>query len=140
MNDAQRARFDGILERAVEDLPPSVRELLDETPLIAEDRPSDKLLADLSKDFGEPVLPDELCGLHTGTAFTERSVQHSDLPSEIRIFREGILAEAGGWEQPGENSQEVEDAIYEEIRVTILHELGHQFGLDEDDLEDLGYQ
>ncbi len=140
MTEPERARFDAILEEVLEDLPASVRELLDETPLIAEDRPSDKLLKDLSRDFGEPVEADELCGLHTGTAFTERSVQHPDLPSEIRIFREGILAEAGGWEQPGEQSQEVEDAIYEEIRVTILHELGHQFGLGEDDLEDLGYQ
>jgi predicted Zn-dependent protease with MMP-like domain len=95
----------------------------------------------LSKEAGEAIQPDELCGLHTGVAFTERSVTSSgDLPSEIRLFREGILAEAGGWEEPGEDVDAVEDSIYEEIRITLLHEIGHQFGLDEDDLERLGYQ
>lgn len=39
---------------------------------------------------------------------------------------------AGGWERG-------EEAVREEIRVTLLHEIGHHFGLDEDDLADLGY-
>lgn len=141
MTDAERARFDEILERVLDELPESVRAMTDEMPVIVEDVPDPKLLEALSKEAGEAIAPDELCGLHTGIALTERSVQSpGDLPSEIRLFREGILAEAGGWESPGEVAEEVEDSIYEEIRITLLHEIGHQFGLDEDDLERLGYQ
>lgn len=140
MVEAERERFDRLLEEVLEDLPDGVRSLLDEMPVIVEDRPSESLLKELAGD-GEAIGPDELCGLHTGTAFTERSVTISgEMPSEIRLFREGILAEAGGWETKGEDPDAVDDAVYEEIRITLLHEVGHQFGLDEDDLERLGYQ
>lgn len=141
MTDSERDRFDRILEEVMADLPRGILALTEEMPVIVEDRPEQKLLDELSKEAGERIEPDELCGLHTGVAFTERSVTSSgELPSEIRLFREGILAEAGGWEEPDEDAGEVEDSIYEEIRITLLHEIGHQFGLDEDDLERLGYQ
>lgn len=141
MTDSERDRFDAILEAVLEDLPEGIHALTEEMPVIVEDRPEQKLLDELSKEAGETIQPDELCGLHTGVAFTERSVTSpAELPSEIRLFREGILAEAGGWAEPGEDPEEVEDSIYEEIRITLLHEIGHQFGLDEDDLERLGYQ
>jgi len=45
----------------------------------------------------------------------------------------GILELAGGWEAG-------EDVVREEIRITLLHEIGHHFGLDEDDLAGLGYE
>lgn len=141
LTDAQRARFDALLEEVLEDLPAKVRDLLEEMPVIVEDRPSDALLTQLAAEEGEPIAPDELCGLHTGIPFTEKSVGVSgELPSDIRLFRLGIVAEAGGWDQEGEDADEVDDSIYEEIRITLLHEIGHQFGLDEDDLERLGYQ
>ena len=79
-------------------------------------------------------------GLHTGTAVTERSVQdHGVLPDQVHIFREGIAAlaleDAGlDWDDPG-----ADEEIYEEVRITLLHELGHHFGLDEDRLDELGY-
>lgn len=82
-----------------------------------------------------------LCGLHTGVPLTERSVEHSGVsPEDIRIFREGIVNTAGGWKpQPGETADDVDDAVFEEIWVTVLHEIGHHFGLDEADLEALGF-
>lgn len=141
MNRAERDRFDELLERVLEDLPPRVHELLEEIPLIVEDRPSDDLIRLLAREAGEDEaealreMPDALCGLHTGVALTERSVEASaELPDQIQIFRRGIIAMAGGWDGP-----DAEDAIAEEIRITILHEVGHHFGLDEDDLYDLGY-
>jgi predicted Zn-dependent protease with MMP-like domain len=141
VTDAQRHRFDEILERVLEDLPEGIFALTEEMPIIVEDQPDQKLLDELSKEAGETILPDELCGLHTGVAYTEKSVTApADLPSSVHLFRVGILAEAGGWEGPGEDTAEVEEAVYEEIRITLLHEIGHQFGLDEDDLERLGYQ
>ena len=71
-----------------------------------------------------------LCGLHSGTPLTERSLDQLDeLPETIHLYREGILAHADGW-----------DRVREEIRITVLHEIGHHFGLDEDDLAELGYE
>ena len=57
------------------------------------------------------------------------------VPPTIMLFRVGIVAEAGGWDQP-----DALERIREEIRITLLHEIGHQFGLDEDDLARLGYE
>lgn len=128
---AERARFDALLEEVIEALPDHLRAKLEEVPLIVDDRPSAAVL----RDMGLP--PDEmLCGLHSGVPLTERSVEHSGLmPEEIRIYREGIVDLAGGWDQ-----EEADDIVFDEIWVTVLHEMGHHFGLDEKDLEELGYE
>jgi predicted Zn-dependent protease with MMP-like domain len=78
---------------------------------------------------------EELCGLHTGVAITDQSVEDSGrLPTDIHLFRVGIVALAGGW-----GGRDAEERIGDEIRITLLHEIGHHFGLEEDDLADLGY-
>ena len=56
------------------------------------------------------------------------------MPSDIHLFRDGILDLVGGWDVP-----DARQSLEEEIRITLLHEIGHQFGLDEDDLDRLGY-
>jgi len=141
LKDRERQKFDELVEEAIESLPDHIRALLDEVPLVVEDRPSEKLMRELREEgLIEPEVTDEelaedLCGLHTGIALTERSVEEGALlPDEIMLFREGIISMAGGWD-----SDEGEDAIYDEIVVTLLHEIGHHFGLDEGDLEALGY-
>lgn len=127
MNDRDRDRFDELVDHAIGTLPPRYAALLDEIPVIVLDLPTPEMLADLA------MRPDEatnLCGLHTGVAFTERSIEvDGTLPTQVHLFREGILAAAGGWR----------GRLAEEIRITLLHELGHQMGLEEDDLDDLGY-
>ncbi|UCD75089.1 MAG: metallopeptidase family protein [Phycisphaerales bacterium] len=130
MNHSERERFDRLLERVLEDLPRRLHDLLEMAPLIVEDHPAPKLLEELGMD---PTF-ESLCGLHTGTPLTERTVEigHEE-PETIHLFRKGIIEEAGGWD-------EGEDAITEEIRVTLLHEIGHHFGLEEEDLEKLGYE
>lgn len=129
-----------MVEEAIAALPNGVRALLDEVPVIVEDEPSDEVLESFGMTRDEA---DELCGLHTGTAFTERSVEASgDLPSEIMLYRAGIVAEAGGWDVTTDESGASvggADSVREQIRITLLHEIGHQFGLDEDDLDRLGY-
>jgi predicted Zn-dependent protease with MMP-like domain len=143
MSPRHRALFDRMLEQAIADLPEPVAALLDEVPVIAEDRPTRAMLADM--DDADEILadPTSLCGLHTGPMATERGIEASgELPNQIYLFREGIVALAGGW--PPDDASRAErdqalDAIYEEIVVTLLHEIGHQFGLDEDQLRDLGY-
>ena len=139
MRGQERQRFDALLERVLEALPQRLRDLLEQAPLIVEDYPDPKLLAELSMD---PAV-ESLCGLHSGVPLTERSV--SDGPDElvtIHIFREGIIDEAGGWERWQDEDDQWwggEAAIREEIRITVLHEIGHHFGLEEEDLEALGY-
>lgn len=144
MNHRERERFDGLLAEAMETLPEALRHLLDEVPLIVDDRPEPALAKSLAKEWGESWTPEfagEICGLHTGVPLTERSVGHSGvMPTDIRLFREGIINTAGGWEAGEEETDEdVDDAVYEEIWITLLHEMGHHFGLTEEDLEALGY-
>ncbi|GJQ30318.1 MAG: hypothetical protein HBSAPP03_22020 [Phycisphaerae bacterium] len=131
MNVDERARFDALLGEVIEALPPGIHRLLDEVPVIVEDVPDDATLDEMGEDDELGLL-----GLHSGTPFTEQSVEDSaTLPPDIRLYREGIVDHAGGWDQP-----DADGLIREEIRVTLLHEIGHQFGLDEDDLERLGYE
>jgi predicted Zn-dependent protease with MMP-like domain len=136
----RRERFDALLEQVLEALPQRLHELIEHAPIIVEDHPDPKLLIELGMD------PDEesLCGLHTGIPLTEHSVSDApDLPVMIHIFREGIIDEAGGWERWQDEDGRWwggEDAIREEIRITVLHEIGHHFGLEEEDLEALGYE
>jgi len=130
VNTKERKRFDTLLERVLDSLPPRLHELLDQTPLIVEDFPDPKLLAELDMDPEE----ESLCGLHSGIPLTERSVEFGHDPLEtIHLFRRGIIDEAGGWEAGDE-------AVIDEIHITLLHEIGHHFGLEEDDLEALGYE
>lgn len=155
MTDPERDAFDALVEEAIEQLPDHIRDLLEEVPVVVLDRPTPDMLRDLGMDPKDQAEADELCGLHTGTANTERSVERDDLPSNIHLFRVGIIslaldllredtAEAGTaepdltWHGPDANP-DAEDAVFQEIWVTLLHEIGHQFGLDEDDLERLGY-
>jgi len=135
MSPAQRARFDELVEAVIGSLPARLREMLEEIPVIVDDVPSDDVLVSMGLDPADPDIRAELCGLHTGVALTERSVEHPELlPTDIQLYRVGIVDLAGGW-----RGADAEERIAEEIRVTLLHELGHHFGLDEDDLADLGY-
>jgi predicted Zn-dependent protease with MMP-like domain len=129
MTHSLRRRFDEILDQIIEELPDHLYQLLDEVPLIVEDRPSPELLRDMDMDEGSL-----LCGLHWGVPLTERSVEHSaTLPDQMRLFREPIIA-VSRYKRGGS----LRDLI-EQVRITLLHEIGHHFGLDEDDLEALGY-
>ena len=127
MTRTDRERFDILLEAILETLPPRLHKLLDEAPLIVEDRPSPDLMLELGIDEEEI-----LCGLHTGTPLTERSVELADEPETIHLFRDGIVEHAGGWHD--------EQNLVREIRITLLHEIGHHFGLEEKDLTELGYE
>ncbi len=73
MTAAERRRFDEQLEAVLATLPPRLHALLDEAPLIVEDHPSAALCAELG------IGPDDvLCGLHSVTQLTERSVEQPD--------------------------------------------------------------
>jgi predicted Zn-dependent protease with MMP-like domain len=121
----QRRRFDRLFDAVLDELPEHLLEMLEEVPVIIEDEPSRQLLREMNIADNE-----DLCGLHSGIPLTQKSVERSgDLPSQIMLFRGPIMRQAG----PGR------DALEQQIRITLHHEIGHQFGLDEDDLEALGY-
>lgn len=134
LTQADRDRFDRLTDQVMSRLPEPALAVLDRVAVIVEDEPAPELLVGLELDL-EPgeTAADVLCGLHTGVANTEASVEYSgDTPPVIHLFRRGILSLVGGWAAG-------DAAVAEEIRVTVLHEIGHQYGLDEDDLADLGY-
>ena len=143
MTRTERERFDALFEDVLKDLPDGIHRLIEEVPIVLEDRPSPALLRELGIENDDEIL----CGLHTGVPLTDRSVERADASDVVQIFREGVIDMAGGWEE-WEGEDDAGDGegplggiarIREEIRITILHELGHHFGLDEDDLERLGY-
>lgn len=145
MPDEERDRFDALVEEAIDELPPAIRDLLEEVPLIVIDEPTDTMLRDLGIDPADRDARLELCGLHTGVPDTEPRLDAPPiLPGMIHLFRRGVIAQAGGWGRVRddgftEDDRPPDDRVYEEIMITVLHEIGHQFGLDEDDLERLGY-
>jgi len=125
-------RFDALLEEVIEMLPEALHEIMAETAVIVLDRPTPEMLRDLEMEPDEAI---DLCGLHTGVMATERSLEDSGvLPSQIHLFREGIIAMAGGFGDSGSD-----DRVFAQIKITLLHEIGHEFGLDEDQLRELGY-
>ena len=140
MNSRTRQRFDEQLEWVLQRLPPVVHELIERVPLHVEDHPSSRVMAEMGVTHRA-----ELCGLYTGIPLDRRSVQHSGtLPDVVTIYREGILESAR--DARGRILAETIDAatidtgrLRSEIRITILHELAHHHGLDEDELHDLGY-
>lgn len=138
--DWERERFDRLLDRVMQSLPTRLHELLEEAPLIVDDCPTAELLEEMGLD---PDL-DDLCGLYSGIPLTERRHDASgELPETIHVFRRGIIDEAGGWEPGTDDDGRAfggDDEVMRQIRITVLHEIGHHFGLSEDDLSALGYE
>jgi predicted Zn-dependent protease with MMP-like domain len=125
-----RQRFDKQLDRVLAGLPPQIHNLLEEVPLHVEDYPADEVM----DHFGLKYL-DELCGLHSGITLTQRSIEHSGtLPDVVTIYREGILSASAG-----EDGRIHPKELRRQIRITVLHEIGHHYGMTEDDLKELGY-
>jgi predicted Zn-dependent protease with MMP-like domain len=132
---AERRLFDRLLDELMDRLPESIHELFEQTPLIVEDEPDDAIRAEL---MGDDEAGDDLLGVFSGRSIMEESVEVSgELPDDIRLFRGPILRLARDDARAQQVS--VEDALYEQVRVTLLHEVGHHFGLNEDDLDRLGY-
>ena len=107
--------FDDHVNAALDSLPPHLAAALQNVAVVVEDE--------------HPDDPD-LFGLYEGTPLPERGDMAGALPDTITIFRLPLEEEFG--DDPAE--------LEREIRITVLHELGHYFGLDEDRLAELGYE
>jgi predicted Zn-dependent protease with MMP-like domain len=119
----KRARFEKLVQEAITDLPEEFRDRLRNVAVIIEDRPSDDLL-----DRMEVSPDDTLFGLYEGVPLTNRGFDSPLYPDRILIFQEPI-----------EDACHSEEEIREEVKVTVVHEIAHFFGLDDDYLEELGY-
>ncbi|HZI93384.1 MAG TPA: metallopeptidase family protein [Patescibacteria group bacterium] len=118
-----RSEFERVVEQALATLPAQFLDRLGNVPILIEEVPGPALLASL-----EDPEPD-LLGLFVGTPLPEASLQ--DLPrapDAVYLFKRNLERAASDREE-----------LVEEIRVTLLHEIGHFLGLDEDDLEEAGY-
>jgi predicted Zn-dependent protease with MMP-like domain len=126
----ERRFFDEQLDWVLERLPPLVHELIERVPLHVEDYPSARVMEQMGVEYR-----DDLCGLFTGIPISERSVNHSfTLPDVVTIYREGILGMA-----TNRRGEVTIPRLRRQIRITILHELAHYHGLNEDQLTELGY-
>ena len=126
LSPQQRHRFDEILDAIMATLPAHLHEMMEEVPLIVDDEPSPDVLAEMGID----PRTTELCGLHWGVPLTARSVEQSArMPDRMMLFRGPIMRVAGRRRLD----------LEQQVRITLLHEIGHHFGLDEDDLTRLGY-
>ena len=129
VEQARRQRFGRIVVRALDDLPPEVVAMLDNVEIIVEDEPADEQLA-LGRGYPGQTGGDEetLFGLYEGVPLTRRgSDYHLVPPDRITIFR-----------GPLERACSSPQAIAREVRVTVMHELGHHLGFEEERLVDLG--
>ena len=113
-------RFRELVAEALDSLPAEWGELLDNVAVVVEDEPSVEELRELGMD---PDAGDELLGLYQGTPLDARGFEYGGLPDRVVIYRGPILRIAGSRRE-----------VVEQVRETVLHELGHHFGLEEDDL------
>ena len=111
--------------RVLDRLPRQFRKHLSNIEIVVEPRPGKKLL------LAEGLDPrhDTLYGLYQGVPLPDRSEFYPPiLPDKITIFSEPLLRD---FTDPRE--------LREQIRVTVLHEIAHFFGMDEEDIDKLGY-
>jgi predicted Zn-dependent protease with MMP-like domain len=114
--------FYELVEQALEGLPPELSKLLDNVAIVVDDWP----------EYSTPLVPDDpddtLYGLYEGVPLTERGAGYSGiLPDKITIFRGPLERDF-----PREK-------LEEQIRITVVHEIAHHFGFDDDRLEELGW-
>ena len=112
--EMSRERFEELVSEALDEVPPEFARAMDNVVVLVE-------------EFNDEA-PDIL-GLYHGIALTERTSSYGGvLPDRISIYRQPILAMC-----------EDEDEVVEEVLITVVHELGHHFGIDDARLHELGW-
>ena len=107
--------FDEAVGEALDGVPPELTRLMDNVALFVEDEPP-------------PDDPD-LLGWYDGTPLTERGWDYSGvLPDRIGVFRRPLLRMCRS-----------RDELVDEVRITVVHEIAHHFGIDDERLHELGY-
>ncbi|GLW65167.1 hypothetical protein Arub01_34110 [Actinomadura rubrobrunea] len=113
MIEMSREAFEDLVGEALDTIPPELTEVMRNVVIIVED------------DAPEPGL----LGLYEGVPLTERGDWYGGvLPDHISIYRNEILAIC-----------DTPEEVVDEVRITVVHEIAHHFGIDDDRLEELGY-
>ena len=114
------AEFEALVERALRSLPRGFKEKIENVAVVVEEWADDETLQELGI---EP--PDTLYGLYRGTDLTRRDSSYGNvLPDTIHIYQ-----------GPIEEDCDDPDEMAELVRDTVIHEIGHYFGLDDDTME-----
>lgn len=115
-----RAAFEQYVKEAIETIPSRFRKAVKNLAIVVEDEPADEVLREM-----EIEPPDSLFGLYQGTPLTERTWGYGNtLPDRITLYQ-----------GPIEDASENEDDLVVCIGETLIHELGHYFGLSEEEIE-----
>jgi predicted Zn-dependent protease with MMP-like domain len=111
-------QFESFVEEALASVPPQFRRYLDNVVIAVEEEPTDD-------DYDETDTPDdeELFGIFRGVPYFERGSMVSSLPAQIAIFRGPIL-----------RTCDTRGEAVQEIRDTVVHEIGHMLGLDDEEM------
>lgn len=112
--------FEDLVRKAVDGLPAQYRRLLKNVTVVVEEYPSREVLDEM-----ELESEDDLLGLYTGTAKSGESFfdPAGHLPARVIIYRGPILRLC-----------RTKDEVIQEVRDTVAHEIGHHFGLDDDEM------
>jgi len=117
-----RREFLALVDQALAMIPARFRDAMQNIAIVVEDQPSARALADVGL---EP--PDTLLGLYEGTPLTERQWAHGNtLPDKITLFQDPI-----------EDASSDQDDVIIAIAETLIHEVGHYFGLSEEEIEEI---
>ena len=123
--------FESAIREALDGMPAQFMEALDNVAIMVQDEPDDDQLDRVE----EPPLPTteeaypELLGLYEGVSLLERTDGYDmDVPDIITIFK-----------GPHERMFASREEVVREARKTVIHEIGHHFGLDDDRLHEMGY-
>jgi predicted Zn-dependent protease with MMP-like domain len=114
--EMSRAEFEGLVAQALDSIPADLARLMSNVVVVVEEMAPDD----------DP----DLLGLYSGIPLTERDGNYAGfLPDQVTIFMEPILEMC-----------DTRDAVVEEVRITVVHEIAHHFGIDDARLEELGYE
>lgn len=117
-----RARFERLVADALASIPRRFRDAMTNLAIVVEDEPGRELLREM-----EIEPPDTLFGLYQGTPLTERRWDYGNaLPDRILLFQ-----------GPHEREADDEDDLVVSIGETLIHEIGHYFGLSEEQIEEI---
>lgn len=115
-----RIEFEAVVAEALDSLPKRFADLVENVVVTVEEEPSAE---DLESDEDDAEGDGELLGIYRGVALTDRTHDDPLLPDEIALFRGPI----------NRVTSSRQDAV-DEVRQTVIHELGHYFGLGDDEL------
>jgi len=120
--------FDRAVQQALERIPAEFRPYLEN--VVIEVRPVATRAMLREAEIDDDVPPGEILGLYMGTPLEDQGFDTGPprLPDRILIFRDSLM-----------DMCESREELIDEIRITVLHEIGHHFGLDEDRLDELGF-